>query len=159
MSRTSRGSSIFSGAFGLFKSRPRKISRATASKKSSKVLATRSGRKQLAGANPYQSAEIEFDPTCACDAVKRISGQRFLVRNVPPIPVPDCDSPDCRCTYIRYKDRRLWTEDRRAHYSLSTDLYRKGDNDDRRRRKDRRVSAESVARSPGSADDFESWFK
>jgi len=159
MNRTSKSSSLFSGTFSSFKSRLRKVSRATAGKNASKILATRSARKRPVGANPYQSAEIECDPACACDAVKRISGQRFLVRNVPPIPVPDCDSPDCQCTYVRYKDRRLWTEDRRAHYSLSTELYRLGDNCDKRKRKDRRVSRESVARSLTVADDFESWFR
>ena len=159
MSRTSKGSSIFSGAFGLFQSRPRKVSRAAARKNGSKILAKKPDRKHPAGGNPYQSAEIEFNPACACAAVKRISGQRFLVRNVPPIPVPDCDSSDCQCTYVRYSDRRLWAEDRRAYYSVSTDLYRRGNKGDRRKRKDRRVSEESVARSFSAADDFETLFK
>jgi len=159
MSRTSRGSSFFSGTFGLFQSRHRKVDKTTARMSSGKVMARKSGRKNQVKSNPYQAAEIEFDPACACDAVKRIAGQRFLVRNVPPIPVPDCDSPDCQCTYIRYKDRRLWTNDRRSQYGLSMDLDRKGDKNDRRKRKDRRVSKESVARSLSREDDFESLFK
>jgi len=158
MSRTTKGTSIFSGALGLFQSRPRKISRAAASRNGTRALSKKQG-KGRSGPNPYQSAEIEFDPQCACDAVKRIAGRRFLVRDVPTIPVPDCDVTGCKCTYIRFKDRRLWVEDRRAHYSLATDLYRKGDKQDRRRRKDRRVSEESVARGATAQDDFESWFK
>ena len=92
--------------------------------------------------------------------MKRIAGQRFLVRDVPPIPVPDCDSPECRCTYVRYKDRRLWTEDRRALYSRSADQYRRGEREDRRKVPDRRVSEGSSTRKfDSSLDDFESWFK
>jgi len=159
MSRTSKRSSFFSGTIGLFQSGPRKAGKSVSGRNGARALALKKGKSRKTGSNPYQSAEIEFDPGCACDAVKRIAGRRFLVRDVPPIPVPDCDSPDCKCFYIRFKDRRLWVEDRRAHFSLSTDLYRKGDNEDRRKHKDRRVSKESVARGATSLDDFESWFK
>ena len=92
--------------------------------------------------------------------MRRRKVQRFLVKNVPPIPVPDCDSPNCQCSYIRYKDRRLWTEDRRARFSRNADVYRQGDRKDRRRVEDRRVSADSRARSfDADLDDFESWYK
>ena len=42
----------------------------------------------------------------ACDAVVEIEGVRFLSREAPQLPLPDCTNPDCRCTYQHFDDRR-----------------------------------------------------
>ena len=43
----------------------------------------------------------------ACAVVKALEGQRFLGREAPMLPLPDCDSPNCRCTYEHHDDRRV----------------------------------------------------
>lgn len=157
MNRTSKGS-FLSGRLGLFTAKPKKMDKARARKSGSSALSK--GRKSTARANvnPYQAAEIEFDAECACDAVKQITGKRFLVRDIPPIPVPDCDSPNCSCSYARYRDRRQWIDDRRGLFHASTNAYALGDEPNRRKQRDRRTSEESRERDLGSIDDFESWF-
>ena len=52
----------------------------------------------------------------ACDAVKRLDGQRFLAGAAPGIPVPGCDAPRCRCGFVHHDDRRR-DEDRRNPYT------------------------------------------
>ena len=43
----------------------------------------------------------------ACAAVREIKGKRFLARNAPRLPLPDCTSQDrCQCKYRHYGDRR-----------------------------------------------------
>jgi hypothetical protein len=165
MSGTPRGFSFLSGTLGLFQSRPKKVSRTETKRGGAKALTRtrkngRSGRTGQVKDNPYQAAEIEYDPDCACDAVKRIAGKRFLVSKVPTIPMPDCDQSECKCTYVRYRDRRHWSADRRSFYSLQTEIYRSEGGEDRRKKEDRRVSEESVASRhlDASLEDFESWY-
>lgn len=43
----------------------------------------------------------------ACAAVEALEGQRFLSRDALMLPLPDCDSPNCRCTYEHHDDRRV----------------------------------------------------
>jgi hypothetical protein len=57
---------------------------------------------------PYHGVEIK---ACgpACDAVKRLSGKRFLADEAPLIPLSDCTlkSAGCdRCVYVHFDDRR-----------------------------------------------------
>lgn len=159
-----RGFSFLSRTLGLFEPKPKKITKSSARRGDAKALNRKNSRRARngqIGGNPYQAAEIECDAKCACDAVKRVAGRRLLVRDVPAIPLPDCDVTDCKCTYVRYKDRRLWSAERRSYYNRQTELYRKGDGEDRRNTQDRRVSEESRAgrKRDESLDDFESWFK
>ena len=157
MKRTNKGSSIFSEALGLFQPKPTKVKSRTARKSGAKILTKRNGRSRRAGVVNFRAAEIEFED-CACDAVKALGGQRLLLREVPRIPVPDCDKPNCTCSYVRYNDRRLWTEDRRAFYGFKTSHYIQGDSRERREVQDRRATKESVAGESDSLEDFESWF-
>ena len=41
-----------------------------------------------------------------CDAVSAVDGVRFLSKDAPQLPLPDCTNPDCRCTYQHFDDRR-----------------------------------------------------
>jgi hypothetical protein len=43
----------------------------------------------------------------ACAAAKALQGQRFLSREAQLLPLPDCDNPNCSCTFEHHDDRRL----------------------------------------------------
>lgn len=149
---------MFSGALGFIQSRPSKVKKRSARKTSAKILSNRNKHASRAGATRFRAAEIEFED-CACDAVKAMQGQRFLVRDVPRIPVPDCDKSNCRCSYVRYNDRRLWTEDRRAFFGLKTSHYVQGDSQERRKVQDRRTAAECADSEPDSLENIEAWLR
>ena len=158
MSRTVKGTSGFSGVLGFFKSNPSKVKKRSARKSSAGVLTRKNKQASRASTAGFGAAEIKFDD-CACEAVMAMQGQRFLVRDVPPLPVPDCDKPNCKCSYARYRDRRHWTEDRRAFYSLKTSHYIQGDGKERRLVQDRRSADDSTGVASNSPEDFESWFE
>ncbi len=42
----------------------------------------------------------------ACTAVEACKGKRFLSRDAPRLPLPDCTAPECHCIYRHYPDRR-----------------------------------------------------
>ena len=42
----------------------------------------------------------------ACAAAYRFSGQRFLSRQAPRLPLPTCDAAHCECRFKHHKDRR-----------------------------------------------------
>lgn len=156
MSRATKSTSLFSRALSLFQSKPAGLGKRSPRRSSTGVVSKK--RKPADGAARYRAAEIESGD-CACDAVKAIQGIRFLVREVPRLPVPDCDKPNCQCSYIRYNDRRIWTEDRRAFYSLHSSHYIQGESKDRRKSEFRRAADASAGAASGSLDDFESWFQ
>ena len=158
MNKTPRGSSLFPGVLNFFKHQPSKIKTQTVRKRSARVLAK--GNKQAAPDEPgaYRSAEIQFQD-CACDAVKEMEGKRFLSREVPLIPLPDCTSSDCKCTYIRHKDRRDWSKDRRESFISQSSQYTASGNDERREKVDRRADEESAFAETDEIFDFDSWGK
>lgn len=158
MNRTPTGTSIFSGARGFFQSRPAKVKKRSARKSSGQILLKKNRQANRANIACFRAAEIEFED-CACDAVKTLQGRRFLVSEVPRIPVPDCDKTNCQCSYVRYSDRRLWSEDRRAFFGLNTSHYIQGDSKERRKLQDRRADQNSAGAASDSFDEFESWFK
>ncbi|HEY5809752.1 MAG TPA: hypothetical protein VIT67_17380, partial [Povalibacter sp.] len=43
----------------------------------------------------------------ACEMAKRFSDHRFLQRDAPALPLPQCSMPhQCECRYLKFKDRR-----------------------------------------------------
>jgi hypothetical protein len=58
-----------------------------------------------APASPYHAVSI-LPGTAACDAAYRLSGQRFLSKQAPLLPLPSCDAPVCNCRFKHHKDRR-----------------------------------------------------
>ena len=121
-------------AVGVFKPKPRKIRAKPAGLPTAvkiKKIRQDSGPTQL---YPYRAASITFEKCPhACPAVRDIEGQKFLVRNVPTVPVPDCTSRDCECRYARHTDRRGISEDRRSFYSLgAATLFEEDDEAERR---------------------------
>ena len=81
--------------------------------------------------HPFRAAEIVVDD-CACDAVKPLAGTRFLMDEVPHLPVRECTSRKCTCVYLRHPDRRNVFDIRRAQYSTRTNAYTAVGNPERR---------------------------
>ncbi|MCJ7451409.1 MAG: hypothetical protein MUO39_02905 [Steroidobacteraceae bacterium] len=63
-------------------------------------------------AKPWHAVSIAPGPR-ACEAARSLSGQSFLSREAPALPLKDCDRSDCTCRYEHHDDRR--TGPRRAH--------------------------------------------
>ena len=69
------------------------------------------------GNTAYHAVSIKFD-THACDAAKEMDGRRFLSNAAPRLPLPDCNSLDCRCRFVHHKDRRA-KKDRRSPFAAA----------------------------------------
>lgn len=84
----------------------------------------KSTKSSITPKNHWGATSIFHDEK-ACDAVKAITGNRYLdsERNIPRLPLPDCDATQCNCRYARHEDRRDDTEDRRSLYRLQAELY------------------------------------
>lgn len=65
--------------------------------------------------NEYQAVAIKYSEN-ACNVAKAMTGHRFLAREAPRLPLPDCDFPNCRCKFVQYPDRRSKT-DRRSPFA------------------------------------------
>jgi len=73
----------------------------------------------------------------ACRAAHALVGRRFLSKNAPALPLPECSAEHCSCTFSKLADRR--TEGRRLdHGGLSASLFVASN---RRARQDRRRAA------------------
>ncbi|GFE78552.1 hypothetical protein GCM10011487_05520 [Steroidobacter agaridevorans] len=55
--------------------------------------------------NPYHAVSV-LPGADACAAAYRFSGQRFLSRQAPRLPLPSCDVATCGCRFKHHKDRR-----------------------------------------------------
>lgn len=56
--------------------------------------------------NAYQAVGV-IACSRACQAVAQVQGQRFLARQAPRLPLPDCDrAASCSCRFEKYADRR-----------------------------------------------------
>ena len=54
----------------------------------------------------FHAVSIRIDKRSACDAVRKISGQRFLSAAAPRLPLLNCSAKTCRCKFERHADRR-----------------------------------------------------
>ena len=151
MTRTTKGSSYFSGVVAFFRGKPQNIKSSTARKASARVQ-TRQSPGASADSHPYRAAEIVCEHN-ACPAAAELAGKRFLLREVPRIPLADCTSRNCACTYVRHKDRRSWSGNRRAEFSMRTKLFPTLGHDERRRRIGRRSDDKAAL----DGYDFSNW--
>jgi hypothetical protein len=55
--------------------------------------------------NPWKAIAVVPGENC-CEEARRCSGRRFLIPEVPRLPLRDCGSPHCECKYRHYDDRR-----------------------------------------------------
>lgn len=71
--------------------------------------------------NKFHAVSIVPGPR-ACAEARALSGQRFLSRDAPSLPLKNCGSAQCDCRYGHYDDRRKGN--RRAHdLGVSIDGY------------------------------------
>ena len=90
--------------------------------------------------SPYLATSISFS-RCGCNAAKAVAKTRFLTSGtVPKLPLAECSAAKCDCRYVRHGDRRSSQGNRRAIYSLQTDLYTLGTESERRMKRGRRES-------------------
>ena len=61
--------------------------------------------------NVYHAVSIKPGPRC-CQTARSMAGVRFLSREAPRLPLPQCDAAGCECKYVHHEDRRAY--DRRA---------------------------------------------
>jgi len=86
---------------------------------------------------PFQSVSIMTAKIC-CDGATNLSGQKFLIKQAPKLPLSQCTSCACKCGYIRHTDRRDDDGDRRALYGLRAELHALQNDHERRTRTGRR---------------------
>ncbi len=76
-----------------------------------------------------------------CAAVEALKDQRFLVEDVPQLPLADCTSSErCKCKYLHHQDRRDDDGGRRALYGIKSEFYEYTSKQDRRVKNGRRES-------------------
>jgi hypothetical protein len=81
---------------------------------------------------------VVANPLTACETVLQMDGRTFPNAEAPRLPLPTCNSKDCKCYYIPARERRFRTE-RRTWADRRTGLrYEPGQPGDRRSGKDRR---------------------
>ncbi len=74
-------------------------------------------------ASRYRGVQINADGEDCCAAVLAIAGTRFLAHQVPKLPLENCESSNCRCSFELFDDRR--TDLRRASdfgYDIASEL-------------------------------------
>lgn len=119
---------LLAGGYWLLKLGKRAHARPTAARRPAK----RSGK--------YQAVSINYRHS-GCSAVKALSSKRFLTSGkVPGLPVASCTSATCTCGYVRHEDRRSTQGNRRAMFSMQSELYGLDGAQDRRAKRGRRAS-------------------
>jgi len=93
--------------------------------------------------NPWHAVSLACDSQ-SCQGLTAVTGQRFLVKNVPEIPLSQCTSGPCACRYVHHEDRRV-KGDRRAITKRTVNR----DAEERRRLGGRRKSDWSLLASTG----------
>ena len=105
-----------------------------------KPLATPVARRDVR--NSYHCVEVcAGNP--ACESVRQLGHLRFLSREAPSLPVSDCNTSSCTCSFIHHDDRR--EDDRRHPYGQWAGIPPEVMSE-RRARIERRISPESVVR-------------
>jgi hypothetical protein len=60
----------------------------------------------LRRSTPWHAVSVVAGPSC-CEAARALSPSRYLSREAPRLPLPDCTSPaSCSCSYKHFVDRR-----------------------------------------------------
>lgn len=73
--------------------------------------------------NGYRGVQVVVQKKDCCQAALAIADKRYLIDQIPKLPLTDCDADSCRCAYARFDDRR--TDTRRASdlgYDMASQL-------------------------------------
>ena len=84
----------------------------------------------------YDSVSVHPGPG-ACDSVRDLVGERFLVDEAPRFPLPGCDVDNCQCSYRQEGDRRQENR-RRSDDGLPEIDIVQGPEEEKRTKTDRR---------------------
>lgn len=87
--------------------------------------------------NKYRAVSIHC-PSDGCAAARALGERRFLAREAPALPLPECDHAACTCSYAHHADQRVVDDDRRNIHGLQTELYTRTADHERRTRHGRR---------------------
>jgi len=97
------------------------------------ILLSRLGKRDKPAAvkarpSPFQAISI-YRGAASCEMARKFAEHRFLAREAPTLPLPDCSMPQsCQCRYLRFKDRRSQTrraDDFRAATRISAKFERR----------------------------------
>ena len=103
--------------------------------------ADKSGPRIADKSSLYHAVSLQYSSN-ACDAAKAMTGRRFLSSAAPRLPLPECDSLECRCRFAHHSDRRTG-KDRRSPFSPARSTDSTGSfKAERRQKKDRREDAD-----------------
>ena len=94
--------------------------------------------RQESKANQYRAISICCEEH-ACAAAVASQNKRYLVNEVPALPLAGCDAGSCGWRYEHHDDRRNDEGDRRLNFGLSQDLHA-ASSGERRECRDRRRS-------------------
>lgn len=153
MSKVTKGGSLFSSALQFLRGKPVRAKTATVRKASARMRVKQTPRSVLATSPSHRSAEI-VGCSNACERARELSGIRFLMSDVPRLPLPGCTVARCRCTYAHHTDRRNTAEERRAQFSVQTKHYAIAIGEERRRRYGRRAGESGTS---AERYDFSNW--
>ena len=87
--------------------------------------------------SPYHGVSIMPEKNC-CSGARNLGERRYLAREAPRLPLPDCDAAMCHCRYSHFDDRR--EGDRRRSHALQRGLRSSTSNLENRSERDRRRS-------------------
>jgi hypothetical protein len=153
MNKLSKGGSLLTGALQFLKGKPTRSEAATVRKSSARMRVSQSTRAAPETAPSYRSAEIVCG-NGACDSARELAGVRFLMSDIPRLPVQGCSVARCRCIYAHHTDRRNFADERRAQFSVQTKHYAIAIGEERRRKHGRR---EGEADGSMERYDFGNW--
>ncbi len=54
----------------------------------------------------FRGVQVVANGEGCCQAARDLEGKRFLLSQVPILPLRGCDTPECKCSYERFEDRR-----------------------------------------------------
>jgi hypothetical protein len=81
--------------------------------------------------NPFHAVTVKYRKD-ACDAVHQLEAKKFLAKEAPRLPLPNCTAKTCGCRFVHYDDRR--DEERREEIQRAqTDSVQRRSQQDRRR--------------------------
>ena len=94
--------------------------------------------------NNFHAVSIKPGPRC-CQTAKSMAGVRYLSREAPRLPLPQCDAAGCECKYVHHEDRRGYDRRMADGAPIKPGPTKSFEGADRRRaRRDRRVPAETA---------------
>lgn len=92
-------------------------------------------------ARRFGAVEIHTRSGC-CEAARSLEGQRFLAKQAPALPLPDCTAAQCSCKFGKLTDRR--TEDRRLEQgAISSSLFMASNRREKSERRSDRTQQQS----------------